>query len=211
VLVVVRGYDHASDLKSLKHYIREFKPLLIGVDGGADALLEAGHKPHMIVGDMDAVSDAALLTGAEVVVHAYPDGRAPGLPRVQDLGIDAVTFPTSSTSEDIAILLADEKGAELIVAVGTHATLTEFLDKGRSGMASTFLTRLRVGGKLVDAKGVARLYRSRISAAALLILVVAALLAVIAAVAISNPGRSYLHNFDHGWNHSVSWVQDLFS
>jgi uncharacterized membrane-anchored protein len=211
VLIVVRGYDHARDLKELKHYIREFKPVLVGVDGGADALLEAGHKPHMIVGDMDAVSDAALATGAEVIVHAYPDGRAPGLPRVQDLGIDAITFPTSGTSEDVAMLLADEKGAELIVAVGTHATLTEFLDKGRSGMASTFLTRLRVGGKLVDAKGVSRLYRNRISSAALLILVIAALLAVAAAIAVSDPGRSYLTNFDHSWRDFVRWVQDLFS
>jgi uncharacterized membrane-anchored protein len=211
VLVVVRGYDYDADLKSLKHYIREFKPVLVGVDGGADALLEAGHKPHLIVGDMDAVSDAALATGAEVVVHAYPDGRAPGLARVQDLGIDAVTFPTSGTSEDVAMLLADENGASLIVAVGTHATLTEFLDKGRAGMASTFLTRLRVGGKLVDAKGVTRLYRSRISAAALLLLVLATLITIVAALAVSEAGRSYLHNFDHSWNHLVGWVQDLFS
>jgi uncharacterized membrane-anchored protein len=198
VLVVVRGYDYSADLKALKHYIR------------ADALLEAGHKPHLIVGDMDAVSDAALATGAEVVVHAYPDGRAPGLARVQDLGIDAVTFPTSGTSEDVAMLLADENGASLIVAVGTHATLTEFLDKGRAGMASTFLTRLRVGGKLVDAKGVTRLYRNRISAAALLLLVLATMLTIVAALAVSEPGRHYLHNIDHSWNHLVGWVQDLF-
>jgi uncharacterized membrane-anchored protein len=211
VLVVVRGYDHEADLKALKHYIREYKPVLVGVDGGADALLEAGHKPHMIVGDMDAVSDAALATGAEVVVHAYPDGRAPGLARVQDLGIDAVTFPTSGTSEDVALLLADDKGAELIVAVGTHATLAEFLDKGRAGMASSFLTRLRVGGKLVDARGVRRLYRNRISSAALLLLVVAAVIVIVAALAVSEAGRSYLHHFDHGWNRLVSWVQDLFS
>jgi uncharacterized membrane-anchored protein len=211
VLVVVRGYDHDRDLKALKHYIREYKPVLIGVDGGADALLEAGHKPHMIVGDMDAVSDAALATGAEVVVHAYPDGRAPGLARVQDLGIDAITFPTSGTSEDVAMLLADEKGAELIVAVGTHATLAEFLDKGRAGMASSFLTRLRVGGKLVDAKGVLRLYRNRISSGALLLLVIAAMIAIVAALAVSEAGRSYLHHFDHSWNNVVGWVQDLFS
>ncbi|HJQ42152.1 MAG TPA: putative cytokinetic ring protein SteA [Jatrophihabitantaceae bacterium] len=212
VLVVVRGYDHAADLKSLKYYIREYKPVLVGVDGGADALLEAGLKPHMIVGDMDAVSDAALATGAEVVVHAYPDGRAPGLARIQDLGIDAATFPTSGTSEDIAMLLADENGAELIVAVGTHATLTEFLDKGRAGMASTFLTRLRVGGKLVDAQGVARLYRNRISAAALLLLVVAALVAIVAALAVSEAGRHYLSdNFNSQWTDFANWVKDLFS
>jgi uncharacterized membrane-anchored protein len=210
-VVVVRGYDHEQDLKALKHYIREFKPVLIGVDGGADALLDAGFKPTMIVGDMDAVSDAALASGAEVVVHAYPDGRAPGLARVQDLGIEAVTFPSSGTSEDIALLLADEKGAALIVAVGTHATLTEFLDKGRVGMASAFLTRLRIGGKLVDSRGVIRLYRSRISAAALLLLVIAALLAVVAALAASDTGRTYLTDIGHSVQHAVNWVQDSFS
>lgn len=211
VLVVVRSHDHAADLKSLKHYIREFKPVLIGVDGGADALLEAGHKPHVIVGDMDTVSDAALATGAEVVVHAMPDGRAPGLARVQDLGIDAATFPTSGTSEDAAMLLADEQGAELVVAVGSHANLTEFLDRGREGMASSFLTRLRLGAKLVDAKSVSRLYRSRISGAALLLLVIAAMVAIVAALAVSDAGRTYLHGLEHSWTHFVNWLQDLFS
>ena len=211
VMVVVRGFDHDKELKALKHYIREYKPVLIGVDGGADALLDAGLKPHMIVGDMEAVSDAALATGAEVVVHAYPDGRAPGLARIQDLGIPAVTVPTSGTSEDVALLLADDNGAELIVAVGTHATLTEFLDKGRSGMASTFLTRLRVGGKLVDARGVMRLYRNRISGAALLLLVIAALIAVAAALAASHVGRNYLTDIGQQFDHLYHWVQDLFS
>ena len=137
--------------------------MLIGVDGGADALLEMGYRPDLIVGDMDSVSDEALSAGAEVVVHAYRDGRAPGLERVESLGVDPIVFPATGTSEDVAMLLADDKGASLIVAVGSHVTLVEFLDKGRAGMASTFLTRLRVGGKLIDAKGVSRLYRSRIS------------------------------------------------
>ena len=211
VLVVVRGYDYKQDLKSLKHYIREYKPVLIGVDGGADALLEAGHKPHLIIGDMDAVSDAALASGAEVVVHAYPDGRAPGLPRVQDLGIEARTFPTSGTSEDAAMLLADERGASLIVAVGGHATLNEFLDKGRGGMASTFLTRLRLGGKLVDARGVARIYRNRISAAALLLLVLVAMVAVVAILAASDTGRMYLTDFGHSITNAFHHIQDMFT
>jgi uncharacterized membrane-anchored protein len=210
-VIVVRGSDHARDLKRLKHYIREYKPVLIGVDGGADALLEAGLRPHLIIGDMDAVSDTALGTGAEVVVHAYPDGRAPGLARVQDLGVEAVTFPTSGTSEDAAMLLADEKGAELVVAVGSHATLTEFLDRGRAGMASTFLTRLRLGSKVMDAHGVTRLYRNRISGAALLLLVIAALVAVVAALAISDSGRTYLHSLQHDWSDVVDWIQDKFS
>nr|BFE69783.1 putative cytokinetic ring protein SteA [Actinoplanes digitatis] len=153
-LIVVRGYDYKADLDVLRPYIREFKPVLIGVDGGADALVETGYTPDIIIGDMDSVTDDVLRCGAEIIVHAYPDGRAPGLDRVHGLGVQAVTFPAAATSEDLAMLLADDKGATLIVAVGTHANLVEFLDKGRGGMASTFLTRLKVGGKLVDAKGV---------------------------------------------------------
>src|SRR5690606_34932515 len=156
-LIVVRGYDYQADLDVLRPYIREFKPVLVGVDGGADALVEAGYTPDLIVGDMDSVSDDVLRCGAEVVVHAYPDGHAPGLERVQRLGVPAKVLPAAATSEDIALLLADEKGASLIVAVGTHWTLEEFLDKGRGGMASTLLTRLKIGGKLVEPKGVSRL------------------------------------------------------
>src|SRR5689334_3997431 len=181
VLVVVRGYDYKEDLAALRPYIRDYRPVLIGVDGGADALVEAGYAPDMIIGDMDSVSDDVLRCGAEVVVHAYPDGRAPGLQRVNQLGVAAVTFPAAATSEDIAMLLADEKGATLIVAVGTHQNLVEFLDKGRAGMASTFLTRLKIGGKIVDAKGVSRLYRQNVSTSSLALLVMSALAAMAAA------------------------------
>jgi uncharacterized membrane-anchored protein len=211
VLIVVRGYDYKDDLHALRSYIRDYRPVLIGVDGGADALIEAGYQPDMIIGDMDSVSDGALTCGAEVVVHAYPDGRAPGLPRVQELGVEAITFPAAATSEDIAMLLADEKGAKLIVAVGTHATLVEFLDKGRGGMASTFLTRLRLGGKLVDAKGVSRLYRSRISTLALVVLVVAALAAIGSAIAVSAAGRVYFGLLLDQWNSFVFWLENLFT
>ncbi len=210
-LIVVRGYDYRQDLRVLRPYIREFKPVLIGVDGGADALVEAGYTPDVIVGDMDSVSDVVLRSGAEVVVHAYPDGHAPGLARVQDLGVKAVTFPAAATSEDIAMLLADEHGAALMVAVGTHATLVEFLDKGRAGMASTFLTRLRVGGKLIDAKGVSRLYRQRIGARALLVLVLAALIAIVAALGASDVGRSYVTVIADLWDGLVFSIQSLFS
>ncbi|GAB2467577.1 putative cytokinetic ring protein SteA [Jatrophihabitans fulvus] len=211
VLVVMRSHDYAAELKRLKGYIREYRPVLIGVDGGADALLEAGYTPDVILGDMDAVSDAALSTGAEVVVHAYPDGRAPGLLRVQDLGVSAATFPTSTTSEDAAMLLADHKGADLVVAVGSHANLTEFLDRGRAGMASSFLTRLRLGSKLVDADAVMRLYRNRISGAALLLLVIAAFVAVAAALAVSDTGRTYLTDLSDQFGVWIDWVKDLFS
>jgi uncharacterized membrane-anchored protein len=210
-LIVVRGYDYKEDLHALRSYIRDYRPVLIGVDGGADALIEAGYHPDMIVGDMDSVSDDSLTCGAEVVVHAYADGRAPGLARVEALGVPAITFPAAATSEDIAMLLADEKGATLIVAVGTHATLVEFLDKGRGGMASTFLTRLRLGGKLVDAKGVSRLYRSRISTTALVVLVLAALFAIGSTLAVSAVGRVYLDLLLDQWNSFVFWLENLFS
>jgi len=210
VLVVVRGYHYREDIEALRPYIREYRPLFIGVDGGADALLEAGYKPHVIVGDMDSVSDAALGCGAELVVHAYRDGRAPGLARVERLGLPAAVFPATGTSEDVALLLADDKGAELIVAVGTHATLTEFLDKGRAGMASTFLTRLRVGGKLVDAKGVSRLYRSRISTAQLMLLVLAALITLIVALSATETGKELFAVIGLRWDDFGYWFQGLF-
>jgi uncharacterized membrane-anchored protein len=199
-LIVVRGYHYKEDLRMLRSYIREYRPVLIGVDGGADALLEVGLKPDLVVGDMDSVSDATLRCGAEIVVHAYRDGNAPGLERVQRLGVEPVVFPATGTSEDVAMLLADDKGAELIVAVGTHATLVEFLDKGRSGMASTFLTRLRVGGKLIDAKGVSRLYRSRISNLSLALMLLVGLSSLFAALWSTTGGRAFLQVLGARWD-----------
>ena len=212
VLVVVRGYHHREDLATLRSYIREFKPLMIGVDGGADALLEAGYRPHIIVGDMDSVSDAGLRCGAELVVHAYPDGRAPGLERVQRLGLPAVLLPGPGTSEDIALLMADEKGASLIVAVGTHFSLDEFLDKDRPGSSSTILTRLRVGGgKLVDAKGVSRLYRSRISNLTLAVMLLVGLSALFAALWSTTGGRAFLQVIGARWDDFWSLVVGIFT
>jgi uncharacterized membrane-anchored protein len=211
VLIVVRGYHYREDIATLRPYIREYRPVLIGVDGGADALIEAGYRPDMIVGDMDSVSDEALTCGAELVVHAYRDGRAPGLKRVHDLDQKAVVFPAAGTSEDIAMLLADDRGATLIVAVGTHATLVEFLDKGRAGMASTFLTRLRVGSKLVDAKGVSRLYRSRIKGSSLLLLVAATLVAMIVAIVSSPAGDAFAPVVADKWHQFVYWLTGLFT
>jgi uncharacterized membrane-anchored protein len=208
-LVVVRGYHYKDDLQTLRHYIREYQPILIGVDGGADALLEAGHRPHLIIGDMDSVSDATLKCGAEIVVHAYRDGRAPGLERVRQLGLESVIFPATGTSEDVAMLLADDKGASLIVTVGTHATLVEFLDKGRSGMASTFLTRLRIGGKLVAAKGVSRLYRSRISNLSLGLMLFVGLFALFVALSATPAGTAMLQLAAARWDDVSSWIAGL--
>ncbi|MBS1845796.1 MAG: hypothetical protein JST53_15370 [Actinobacteria bacterium] len=159
VLIVVRGERHRRDLKALRSYIRDVRPIIVAVDGGADGLLEAGQKPDVILGDMDSASDAALSCGAELIVHAYPDGRAPGRQRLVEMGLVHKVVPAAGTSEDVAMLMAFEKGADLIVSVGAHFNLIEFLDRKRGGMSSTFLTRLRIGEKLVDAKGVSRLYR----------------------------------------------------
>lgn len=211
VLIVVRGYHYKEDLATLRPYIREYRPVLIGVDGGADALVEAGYVPDVIVGDFDSVSEKALCCGAELIVHAYRDGHAPGLERVRKLGQRAVVFPATGTSEDIAMLLADDKGASLIVAVGTHWTLVEFLDKGRSGMASTFLTRLRIGSKLVDAKGVSRLYRSRISTPSLLLLVATTLITIGVVLRVSPVGQVWLNGLRDVWNGFIFWLVGLFS
>ena len=195
VLVVVRGYDYKEDLAALRPYIREMKPVLVGVDGGADAIAEAGFSPDVIVGDMDSVSDSVLRGGAELIVHAYADGRCPGMERLSALGLEGTPWPLAATSEDLALLLAYESGADLVVAVGTHANLLEYLDKGRKGMASSFLVRLKVGPRLVDAKGVNKLYRTSIGPADLVLLVGAALVAVTAIVFVS-PAHT-LHDGTH--------------
>ena len=211
VLIVVRGYDYRSDLGALRPYISEYKPLLMGVDGGADALIEAGYRPDMIIGDMDSCSDAALQCGAELVVHAYRDGRAPGIERIERLGLEAVPFPALGTSEDAAMLLADSKGARLIVAVGTHASLVEFLDKGRAGMASTFLTRLRVGPKLVDAKGVSRIYRSQVKGWHLVLLVLSALIALTTALLLTDLGSEVGSLLMARIRDAIYWVKEFFT
>ena len=178
VVIVVRGQNYREDLSTIKPYIDDVHPVLVGVDGGADALLEFGYHPDLIIGDMDSVSDQTLRCGAELVVHAYPDGRAPGLERINQLNLKAEIFPAPGTSEDIALLLAYEKGADLIVAVGTHSNMIDFLEKGRKGMGSTFLVRLKVGSILVDARGVSRIYQSRIKLRYLIQIAMAGILAI---------------------------------
>jgi uncharacterized membrane-anchored protein len=186
-LVVVRGHDYRHDLLALRPYIREYRPVLIGVDGGADALIELGFKPDIIIGDFDSVSEKALAIAPDLVHHVHPDGRGPGREQLLEWGVPYEEFVAEGTSEDVAMLLAWDAGASLIVAVGTHATMVEFLDKGRKGMASTFLTRLRLGPVLVDAKGVNRLYEGRVRRLDLVLLVAAALLAILVVAIVSRP------------------------
>jgi uncharacterized membrane-anchored protein len=195
-LVVVRGLDYRTDLAALRPYIREYHPVLIGVDGGADALLEMRMKPDIIIGDFDSVSEHALATGAELIHHVHLDGRAPGRENLQAWGLPYHEFIVDGTSEDVAMLLAYEAGAQLIVAVGTHASMVEFLDKGRKGMSSTFLTRLRLGPALVDAKGVSRLYEGRVRRRDMALLIASALIAIIVVSIVSEPIHVFLRGIE---------------
>jgi uncharacterized membrane-anchored protein len=212
VLVVAAGYNHAAELARLKHYIREYQPVLVGVGAGADALIAAGHKPHLIVGDPSEVSSEVLTCGADVVVPAFADGHAPGLHRVQDLGAGAVTFPSSANPEDLALLIAAHRGAAMVVTVGLSATMGEFLDRGRSGSnASTFLTRLQLGGRLVDSRVIAALYRSRISFGAVLLMIAAAVVAVVAALLVSDAGDAVLAWLSQGWLGLLEQIKGWFA
>src|SRR3954471_14203903 len=184
-LIVVRGVDHRRDLRALRPYIRDVRPVLVGVDGGANAILEEGFRPDMIVGDMDSASPQTLACGAELVVHAYPDGTAPGRDSLEEMGLAHKVVPAPGTSQDIAMLIAYEKGAQLIVSVGSQFNLVEFLDRNRRGMSSTLLTRLRIGDKLVDAKGVSRLYRPRPGPAPLVGMLVVGIVTLAMVVALT--------------------------
>ncbi|MGL4304511.1 MAG: putative cytokinetic ring protein SteA, partial [Mycobacteriaceae bacterium] len=211
VVIVADGPDHVRDLKNLKPFIKEYAPVLVGVGVGADALTEAGYRPHLIVGDPEEISNSTLKSGAQVVLPADSDGHAPGLERIQDLGIGAMTFPAAGSAADLALLLADHHGASLIVTVGHSASLDEFFDRGRRDTnPSTFLTRLKVGPKLVDGKAVATLYRSRVSGGAIALLVLAALVAVIVALLVSNVGQEALDWAVEVWNRFALWVQGFF-
>ena len=185
-LIVVRGVSHQADLQALRSYIRDQDPVIVAVDGGADAVLDAGYAVDMLVGDMDSASERALTSGAELVVHAYSDGEAPGSGLLEQLGLDYVLIPAPGTSQDVAMLIAAERGASLIVAVGSQFNLVEFLDKRRQGMSSTFLTRLRLGERIVDAKGVSKLYRPSPTLAPILAVLAVGVLAF-AAVVVATP------------------------
>ena len=212
VLVVAGGTGTAEQVRRLRKYIREYRPVLVGVETGADVLHAAGLRPDIIVGDPDGIGTETLKAGREVVVPAHPDGHAPGLERIQDLGIGAVTFPASGNAEDLALLLAEAHGASLVVTVGFQATLQEFLDRGNSGSnPSTFLTRLKLGSKLVDSQAVITLHRSRVSLGVMVLLVLAAVVAMAAALAVSGVGHVYADVLTDTWHNVVTWFEGLFS
>ena len=212
VVVVGDGTDHEIDLKRIKPFIKEYAPVLVGVDGGADTLMRAGYRPDLIVGDPELMRSATLKSGAQVVLPADPDGHAIGLERIQDLGVGAMTFPAVGSPTDLALLLVDHHGAALVVTVGASASLEDFFDRSRrESNPSTFLTRLKVGHKLVDAKAVATLYRSRVSGAAIALLILAALAAIIVAVVMSNTGTEIVDWAVAEWDRGYAWARELWN
>jgi uncharacterized membrane-anchored protein len=208
VVVVADEDDAADDLKRLKPFIKEYQPVLIGAGGGADVLRKAGYRPQLIVGDPSSLSTEVLKSGAQVVLPADADGHAPGLERIQDLGVGAMTFPAAGSPADLALLLADHHGAALLVTAGHSANIETFFDRTRQhSNPSTFLTRLRVGEKVVDAKAVATLYHNRISAGAIALLIMTMLIAVIVALWVSRTDTLVLHWVVEYWNHFYLWLQ----
>ncbi|MGI8901231.1 MAG: putative cytokinetic ring protein SteA [Nocardioides sp.] len=222
-VVVVRGYDYREDLRRLRRFVREQRPVLIGVDAGANALVEAGLKPDVVVvgelglgkgaaGDHgQTASDKALRTARDVVLHTDRSGRAVGSDRLERLGVRPRRIGASGLTEDVALLVADTSGASLVIAVGTHSTLDEFLDRQRSGLASTFLTRLRIGSKLVDSKSVEQLYSGRIRLWHLAVVVLAGLLALGMAIAATPVGGEWWTTLRDVLDDLFSWIQGLFS
>lgn len=212
VVVVADGPDHVADLKRLKPFIKEYQPLMVGVEGGADTLMEMGYRPDLVVGDPEGMKSATLKSGAQVVLPADPDGHAPGLERIQDLGIGAMTFPAAGSAADLALLLVNHHEAALIVTVGHAASIDEFFDRSlRESNPSTFLTRLKVGPKLVDSKAVATLYRSRVSGAAVALLILAALTALIVAVLMSSAGTEVIDWAADQWDRLAEWVTRVWN
>ena len=212
VVVVADGPDHVADLKRLKPFIKEYQPLMVGVEGGADTVMEMGYRPDLVVGDPEGMKSATLKSGAQVVLPADPDGHAPGLERIQDLGIGAMTFPAAGSAADLALLLVNHHEAALIVTVGHAASIDEFFDRSlRESNPSTFLTRLKVGPKLVDSKAVATLYRSRVSGAAVALLILAALTALIVAVLMSSAGTEVIDWAADQWDRLADWVTRVWN
>ncbi|MEJ9080806.1 putative cytokinetic ring protein SteA [Gordonia malaquae] len=212
VVVVAEGVGRGADLKALKPFIKEYQPIMIGVGAGADTLMKAGYRPAIVVGDPDEIDTDTLKSGAELVLPADPDGHAPGLERIQDLGVGATTFPAAGSAADLALLLADFHGADLIVTAGLGGSLNDFFDRElRDQIPSTFLTRLKVGPKLVDAKAVSTLYRSRVSGTAIAMLMLAALIAIIATVIITQGGSDMTGWIVDRWNVFVEWISGVWN
>jgi uncharacterized membrane-anchored protein len=222
VVVVAHSADAGEDLHRLRRFIREQRPVLVGVDAGADTLLAAGHRPDLVVvgrhglsssagsGVEDVpVSDKVLHAAHEVVLHSDRGERVSGADRLSRLGVRHQTLAASGTTDDVALLLADVRGAALIVTVGARAGLEDLLDRQRAGMSSTFLTRLRVGPRLVDARSVPQLYGGRTRLWHLLLLMLVGVLAVAVAVATTPVGQDWWSELTADLRDAPGWIRGL--
>jgi len=217
VVVVVGGPEHRAELVGLKRYVREQSPVLVGVDSGAEALLALGHKPDVVVlssplahDHQDRVSAKALRGARDVVVVVDRGlGRTP-MDNLERLGVRPHRFETGATAEDAALMLASLGGASLIVGAGVHASLEDFLDRQRGGLSSTFLTRLKVGPELVDARSVPHLYAGRVRVWHLLLVLLVGVLAVLAAVAVTPVGQQWFEDLRPALSDLADTVEGLF-
>lgn len=196
VVVVVPGGDGRRRLSSIRAFIREQDPVLVGVDRGADLLLDAGHRPDVVVlsntaDDVDRPSAKALRTARDVVVRVDSGGRLHA-EQLERLGVRPLPVESSGTTEDAALLLLEAEEARLIVGVGLHASLEEVLDRQSPGLAGTYLTRLKVGHLLVDAASVHLLYSGRVRPRHVFLVLVAGLFALALAVAVTPVGQEWL-------------------
>lgn len=215
VLIAAPGNNHRNQIKLLRNFIREYEPVIIGVDDAADTLVELGHTPDLIVGNPANIGADTLRSGARVILPAEPDGHAIGLERIQDLGIGAMTFPAATDSAiDLALLLADYHGAELIVNAGTALDLDAIFADSPQAAPAALLTRTKVGAKLVDAQAIANLYTVRSGGGlAWLWALLGVLVAIAAIVLIVGTGGegSFTDNLIDTWNNIALNVQSWFS
>jgi uncharacterized membrane-anchored protein len=215
VVVVVPGHQHREQLAGIRQFLREQHPVLVGVDRGADSLLEAGFTPDVVVladalEDSERPSRKALRSARDVVVRVDRGGRA-HTDHLERIGVRPAHLESAATTEDIALLLADAGHASVVVGVGMHATLDEFLDRQRSGLASTYLTRLKVGHNLVDARALPLLYAGRVRPRHVFLVLLAGLIAVAAAIAVTPVGQEWADQLAQLVSDLTDDIRGLFS
>ena len=215
-VVVVAGPDLAEELRGLRPWLREQHPVLIAVDTAADTLLAAGRQPDVVVLSSPHQGEervsAKVLRGARdvVVVVDRGDGKTP-LDALERLNVRPMRFETGALPEDAALMLASVSLASLVVGAGVHASLDDFLDRQRTGLASTYLTRLRLGPQLVDARAVPVLYSGRVRTWQLWLALLAGLVAVVAAIGVTPVGQQWFDDLQPALSDLLSTVQGLFS
>lgn len=202
VVVVAPGAQHRKDLAAIKRYLRDHRPVIIAVGDAGDAALKYASSPDLIMGDLEGVSDDVLRSAGRVLIHE-PSGGNAGQARVDALGIAHGVVDSALSSTALAILLAQTRGADVIVTVGVEASLSDYLESVQTEVAGTFLARLQAGSRLVDAPALAHVYRHRYSAWTLLLMVVSGLVALGVAVAVTPSGRAWVTDL---WDSLATWI-----